>query len=293
VRAILPTLTVCLLVAGCPELARAFACEDADAFDPGAFLYTRPGVDFGLTAASTIEWWMYLEDAPGVNDVWPIATRPGSYFVGFAGPLPAMPGAVLEPDEMFLVLSEVRAAGDGVTTLHRYITGVNPPRRAGIPLRRWVHVAIQRSPEDGWRRTVHIDKVRAADARGQGPRRPTDGSLYVFGIPAEDGADLTTLAAVGGTVAPLNGCIDVMRMSDRARYVTDEIVPGRRLRADRHTFARWEFAAPTSTYYGDTSGNGRHLFPGGSLSVSRLGTTATLWGELRAVQSPVQAVSIR
>ncbi|MEO2004047.1 MAG: hypothetical protein ABGY41_08100 [Candidatus Poribacteria bacterium] len=119
--------------------------------------------------------------------------------------------------------------------------------------------------------------MRASEQPHSGPQRQTRGPLYVLGLP---GDDLSTLAIVGGKVGPMNGCVDVIRVSDDLRYVTDEIVPDRRLRDDRDTY-RWEFGGAIPKYYRDTSGAGRHLFPGGALDVARSQVLATSWGEMK------------
>jgi hypothetical protein len=277
-RVVVSSCVVWLCLAAAWPSAYAAICPDPAAGETTAFLYTRTSADFGITSRSTIEWWMYLHDAPGENEVWPIVAKPGSYFVGLAGPISALGGQDADADEMSLVLSYQRPAGDGVTNLHLMLPGLNPPRRAGMPLHRWVHVAVQHAPADGWLRTVHIDGLRRSEHPNSGPHRQTRGPLYVLGVP---GDDLSTLAIVGGRVAPMNGCVDVIRVSDALRYVTDEIVPDRRLRDDRDTYARWEFEGATPKYYRDTSGAGRHLFLGGTLDVARPPLAATSWGQMK------------
>jgi hypothetical protein len=277
-RVVVSSCIVWLCLSAAWPSAHAAICPDPAAGESAAFLHTRASGDFGITSRSTIEWWMHLHDAPGENEVWPTVTKPRSYFVGLAGPIPALGVQDAEADEMSLLLSYQRPAGDGVTNLHLMIPGLNPPRRAGMPLHRWVHVAIQHASAHDWMRTVHIDGLRRSEQPDSGPHRQTCGPLYVLGVP---GDELTTLTIVGGRVAPMNGCVDVIRVSDDLRYVTDEIVPDRRVRDDRDTYARWEFEGATPEFYRDTSGNGRHLFPGGTLDVAPAQSATTTWSDMK------------
>jgi hypothetical protein len=244
------------------------------------YLYADyPGVfDDAEGEGVTVEAWIYLTGRPKDGDrydserQWIIFAKPGSYFVSVTG----------------------RDLGSGIrrgdpegTTYIEY--GVQSGMSTGIfgpeipphdfPLKRWVHIAYQISVKGNRMKVIWYYDGDWGGFTFSSAMNRTDAPLLIGGTNRN--------ASWGWTSrhGSMKGYIDEFRVSKGFRYGEvggRKIRPKRGLRADGRTIALWRFEEGLgAVMYRDSSGNGYHLFPGGSLAVEPEDKLATTWGSLK------------
>lgn len=251
---------------------------------PNGYVYADyPGVfDDAEGDGITIEAWIYLTERPRDSDSdfyanWLIVAKPASYFLAFKG-------RTRNSSEM--------ESPRGTT---RMTFGLQIPRQNGMagsiaalripreefPLRRWVHVGFQIAPEkSGIPNAFFYDRTILG---GYGNERGRTGAPLLIG-----GLRRIVIKGFewGHKFKSMEGYIDEVHVSKGFRYAADiggdRIRPRRHFRADARTIALWRFEEGRGAHiYRDSSDNGYHLFPGGSLTVDSRGKLATTWGSLK------------
>ena len=147
---------------------------------------------------------------------------------------------------------------------------------------KWFHVAMQfhpRGPDMG-SYYIHGDRHRIQKPlREQMPYEFDGESALSIGTPSARNPYFTYFVRSDTRVTPWQGYIDNIRVSDTLRYDARGEAPPEGFRVDGRTIALWEFneRAP----YADSSGNGFHLQPGGTLAVGDQDKLVTTWAQLR------------
>ena len=248
------------------------------------YLYADyPGVfDRAEGEGITIEAWIYLTERPKEGDSfapgrqWIIFAKPFSYFVTITGRDLGPGPERLDPEgTTYIYFGVQRLLGGG--DLSSGISGrVIPPH--DFPLKRWVHVAYQISVKGNrTKKKWYYDDGGSGSIFGSAMGR-TDAPLLIGG---------TKRNGWGWGYGSMKGYIDEVRVSEGFRYGKkpgEKIRPERRFREDWRTIALWHFdEGHGSRIYRDSSGNGYHLFPGGSLAtaVRSRGKLAATWGSLK------------
>ena len=157
---------------------------------------------------------------------------------------------------------------------------VIPPH--DFPLKRWVHIVYQISVKGNRTKKIWYYDGDWGGSTFSSAMSRTDAPLLIggtnrnesWGWPSRHGS--------------MKGYIDEVRVSKGFRYgaageaARKKIRPWARFRLDEQTIALWHFdEGPGSRIYRDSSGNGYHLFSGGSLAVDSRGKLATTWGSLK------------
>ncbi len=247
---------------------------------PSGYLYADyPGVfdDFepdGLT----IEAWVYFDNHPGDHDgeegaYWFVLGKPGSYFFTLKGRVRTNDGDMDWPN------------GTVWVEFRRELQHDDPRRRAwGIarrrierdvfPRRSWIHPATE------FRNNWFFDKrlfatSGTADAIARVDTPFLVGGFMYIQMPSGEWGHL---------FENMEGYIDEVHVSRGLRYGRnrEQSRPPRHFRRDDSTIALWRFAeGPGATIYRDSSENGYHLVPGGSLAVGSHGMITTLWGNIK------------
>ena len=253
---------------------------------PDGYVYADyPGVFDDVEGKGiTVEAWIYLTDKPkdwnfaanSHEGRWNIFAKPSSYFV-----------SVMGRD----LSSDIRRGDPKGTTYIVY--GVHSRVSMGIfgpeipspdfPLNRWVHIAYQISVNVKGNR---MKVIWYYDGDGGGfffsaTMNRTDAPLIIGGT-KRNGWGWGHRYRFGSMT--MKGYIDEVRVSKGFRYGPAERgIPWKRpLRADWRTIALWRFEEGLgAVMYRDSSGNGYHLFPGGSLAVEPENKLATTWGSLK------------
>ena len=254
---------------------------------PSGYLYADyPGVfdDFepdGLT----IEAWVYFDNHPGDHDgeegaYWFVLGKPGSYFFTLKGRVRTNDGDMDWPN------------GTVWVEFRRELQHDDPRRRAwGIarrrierdvfPRRSWIHLGIQiMPPATEFRNNWFFDKLLFATSGTADAIARVDTPFLVGGFMYIQ----MPWGEWGHLFENMEGYIDEVHVSRGLRYGRnrEQSRPPRHFRRDDSTIALWRFAeGPGATIYRDSSENGYHLVPGGSLAVGSHGMITTLWGNIK------------
>ncbi len=249
------------------------------------YLYAdNPGVFDDIDGGITVEVWIYLNEPPedreadlDRNGNWLIFGKPGSYFVNISGRNLADSLERDLPEGSSIIRYGIETQPNGNSWGYdSYGHGI--PHRSD--LQRWIHIALQISAEkEGIHRMAFYDQRWPGG--GSNPRiMGRMNSPLMIG-----GANPKSTYGGWKRFESMKGYIDEVRISKGAAYgdkIDAKIRPRRRLRLDVQTIALWHFdEGPGSRIYRDSSGNGYHLFPGGSLAVDSRGKLATTWGSLK------------
>ena len=250
-----------------------------------SYLYADyPGVfDVVEGDGVTVEAWIYLTERPGDRDLmngnWLIVAKPGSYVLTISGRDRGSGIDMSHPRgttwARFKLQQQPRPNGLASTSS---LLAIHPEE---FPLRRWVHVGFQLTWEkygipNSWfyDRTIYY---------GYGNEMGRTAAPLLIG-----GSTLLTFREGyewGHEYESIKGYIDEVHVSKGFRYDPKggkKIRPRRHFRPDAQTIAQWRFEeGPGSDIYRDSSGNGYHLFPGGSLAVEARDKLATTWGSLK------------
>ena len=231
----------------------------------------------------TVEAWIYLTEAPedrkddsDRNGNWLIFGKPGSYFVNLSGRNLADSLERDRPEGSSIIRFGIEKQPNANSWGYSSFGHGVPPESYQ---KRWIHIALQISTmEDG------IHYIPFYDQRwpggGSSPRTMgrRDSPLVVIGGP-------NPKSAYGGWLRfeSMKGYIDEGRVSKGILYSRGgKIRPTRQFRREAQTIALWRFEeGPGAPFYRDSSGNGYHLFPGGSLAVDARGKLATTWGSVK------------
>ena len=243
---------------------------------PDGYVYADyPGVfDDAEGEGITVEAWIYLTGRPKDGDrydserQWIIFAKPSSYFVSVTG--------------RYLGSGIRRGDPEGTTYIEYGVqsgmsTGIFGPEIPphDFPLKRWVHIAYQISVKGNRMKVIWYYDGDWGGFTFSSAMNRTDAPLLIGGTKRNGWG-------WGYRFGSMKGYIDEVRISKGFRYGEAEIRPRRRLRLDVQTIALWHFdEGPGAAMYRDSSGNGYHLFPGGSLAVEPEDKLATTWGSLK------------
>ena len=248
---------------------------------PDGYVYADyPGVfDDAEGKGITVEAWIYLTDKPkdwnfaanSHEGRWIIFAKPGSYFVSVTGRDLGSGIRRGDPEGATYIVYGVQS---GMST---GIFGPEIPPH-DFPLKRWVHIAYQISVKGNRMKVIWYYDGDGGGFTFSSAMNRTDAPLLIGGTKRNGWG-------WGSGYGSMKGYIDEVRVSKGFRYGEvggRKIRPKRGLRADGRTIALWRFEeGPGAAMYRDSSGNGYHLFPGGSLAVEPEDKLATTWGSLK------------
>jgi hypothetical protein len=229
----------------------------------------HPDFDEWLASPHTVSMWIYMDDVPRGDEMWPLMTKHGAFSL-------LMRGRPLGVDNVMVHVTYGHVRGGSMCS-----TALTPEH---IPLGAWHHVVWVRA-DDGVAIFVNGRRISGCGARREIAR--SEGPLYVSGVATEPFVSFG-LRDVGWTPFT-QGTLDDLEIAGIARYAMDARtipVPDAPVQPDEHTVALWRFGFLAGESVADHSFGGAHPLKtfkahSGPFAVSPRGAAVVLWSRLR------------